>query len=144
MKIRDVMGTAPQEIGPGATIREAAREMARLAVGALIVLDGRKRIAGIVTERDVLLKVVAEGRDPDRTTVRDVMTSGVERVGPDDDLETAYRKMAAGRFRHLPVAVGDRVVGFLSLRTLLETRDRQRAEELAHLRGYILGERGGA
>lgn len=143
MKIREVMGKGPQEIGPEASILEAAQKMRSLKVGALIVFD-EGRIAGIVTERDILVKVVAEGRSPETVRVKEIMTMGVDSVAPDDDLEEAYRRMASGHFRHLPVVEGGRFVGVLSLRTLVETRDRQKAEVIEHLREYILGGRGPA
>jgi len=81
--------------------------------GSLVVMTGDK-LAGIVTERDILHKVVAEGRDLYDTRVRDVMTKNLVTVDPDDNILTALRLMRAYDIRRLPVVKGGRLIGLLT------------------------------
>ncbi len=97
------------------TLRDAARQMCDRHVGSILVLDG-ERVAGIVTERDVLA-VFARGDFEAR--VEDVMTRHPETVEPDESLEQAKLVMLHGGFRHVPVVEAGRVVGMLSMRDLL-------------------------
>jgi CBS domain-containing protein len=106
-------------IDGGASVREAAQRMCDNRVGSVVVLDG-DRLAGILTERDVLL-VVARGDLEAR--VDDVMTRGPETTEPDETLEQATLVMLHGGFRHLPVVDGGTVVGMLSMRDLLGPPD---------------------
>jgi CBS domain-containing protein len=100
----------------GLSLAAAARQMNGRRVGAALVLDG-ERIAGIVTERDVL-RAVAEGRI-EGTSVGDWMTRHPETIEPSDSTSTAATLMIHGGFRHLPVVEGDRVVGIVSIRDLM-------------------------
>jgi len=95
-----------------ATVADAARSM--LGDGcAVIVEDGT--LVGILTERDVLTRVVAKGRDPREVRVGEVMTEGPERLHPDDTFGFALHKMSVGSYRHLPVVADDgRLVGMLT------------------------------
>lgn len=102
-------------LGSQATVREACRLMARHGIGAVLVMDS-ERIAGIFTERDALKQVLAEGRDPERTSVAEVMTHDVVTVGPDTWSLDALRLMSQVGIRHLPVVDHDRVIGIISLR----------------------------
>ncbi|HSE79124.1 MAG TPA: CBS domain-containing protein, partial [Alphaproteobacteria bacterium] len=88
---------------PGsATVREAARRMKSRRVGAVLVIDADDRLAGIFTERDMVNRVVAEGRDPDATALTEVMTPRPSTIGPDASAIEALRMMNDGGFRHLP------------------------------------------
>ena len=104
-------------VGPEHTVRDAARMMARHHVGSAVVTDA-EQLAGILTERDVL-KQVAQGGDPDVTTVADMMTRDVVTVGPDWDLVEAAEEMARRRIRHLVVFEGGQLLGVLSVRDVL-------------------------
>jgi CBS domain-containing protein len=101
----------------GDTITEVAQRMVERNIGAVLVLDDG-RLVGIMTERDVL-RAVARGLHGD-AVVADHMTKHPESIGPEDTTEHAAVLMIHGGFRHLPVVEGDRVVGILSIRDLMQ------------------------
>ncbi|MGQ0664405.1 MAG: CBS domain-containing protein [Pseudomonadota bacterium] len=110
----------PQELvtfSGEATVREAATLMDRRRVGAVLVVEGG-RLIGIFTERDAITRVVAAGRDPDRTRLREVMTADPDTVSADDPASHALRMMSDRGYRHLPVVAGERLVGIVSVRDL--------------------------
>ncbi len=102
-----------------ATVFEAAGLMKRQGKGALLVLEG-SRLVGIVTERDVVFRVVAVGRDPRQTRLAEVMTPQPLSVHPDKPFLHALRIMHEGGFRHLPVVEYGRPIGVLSARDALD------------------------
>jgi CBS domain-containing protein len=110
----------------GATVQEACETMVAAGVGALVVLDDG-RLVGIVSERDVVARVVVRGLDPRKTLVGQVMTRDVRTAGTEVTIGQALEIMEAGGFRHLPlIDAARRPVGVVSVRDLL----RQRVEEL--------------
>lgn len=112
-QVRDVMTQNPTSCNPSATVVDAAKVMASEDVGSVpVVKDGR--LAGVVTDRDIVVRVLAEGRDPNSTTVGEIASSDLETVSPDDDLDTALRRMASGKVRRLPVVEGDQLVGIVA------------------------------
>jgi len=113
---RDVMATNLVQVDAGMALAEAAALMHAERVGAALVLDGN-RLAGILTERDVL-RAVAEGR-VDGTAVADWMTGQPETIELDDTTATAAALMIHGGFRHLPVVEAGAVVGIVSIRDLM-------------------------
>ena len=116
MQVRDVMTPATVTESRGDSLRAAAARMWRQQTGSLLVTeDGR--LAGIITERDVL-RAVALGADPDKSSVDDVMTAEVFTVPPDMDLQDAARLMAARWIRHLPVIDGEAILGVVSMRDM--------------------------
>jgi len=110
------------------TVTEAVKRMSEKRVGAVAVLDSGE-LRGIFTERDVMMRVVLEGRDPHTTKVSDVMTKDVETVHEDLSYGEALRLMVERHFRHLPV-VGSKgqVLGILSVRNVLQ----HTVEDLSH------------
>lgn len=98
-----------------ATVRAAAQAMRDRRVGAVLVGENRA-LEGIFTERDMVNRVVAEGRDPDRTTLADVMTANPDTIAPHATAIDALRRMQDGGFRHLPVVDRGRLVGIVSRR----------------------------
>src|SRR5215471_11819650 len=86
------------------SVIDAAREMNRLRIGSLVVVDGSK-VVGMFTERDILVRVVAEARDPNRVTVGQVMTAPVVSCTPETDLAECKSIVTARRIRHIPVVV---------------------------------------
>ncbi len=117
MKVSDVMTRHVEFIEPGRTAQDAAVLMGELDVSALPV-GAPEDLKGIITDRDLLYRVVAEGREPQRTRVLDVATRLVFTCRPDDTLMTAMDLMASHNIRRLPVVDENRVIGWLSLSDL--------------------------
>lgn len=118
MQVRDGMSTVVLTVGPGHTLREAARLMAERKVGAAVVMDPEQAGPGILTERD-LLNAVGRGQDPDVERVGDHLTSSVVFAAPDWSLEDAAAAMVRGGFRHLIVTDAGEVAGVLSVRDVV-------------------------
>ena len=118
-RVSEVMTRDVVTVSPGASVREAARLMAERNVGALPVVGEGGRLVGILSERDIVRRVVAAGRDPDSTRVSEVMTPDPVTVRPDYTLADALRVMAQLNVRHLPVVdEGGRLVGIISVRDI--------------------------
>lgn len=106
---------------PGETVEAAARRMAQHDVGTVVVLDGERRPLGVLTDRDVVLRVVAAGRDPATTTLREVMSAPAVRAGEATPIEEAIARMAGARARRLVVVDGEgRLAGIVSVDDVLE------------------------
>ena len=118
MQVRDGMSKLVLTVGPGHTLREAARLMAGRGVGAAIVIDPDGEGPAIITERDMLISL-GRGEDPDTEQVAHHLTSDVVYAAPDWSLEQAAAEMVRGRFRHLIVCEGPEVVGVLSVRDVV-------------------------
>lgn len=103
------------QVGPGATVIEAVRQMDARNVAAMLVMD-KGKLLGIFTERDLLKRVVATGRDAATTTVADVMTPDPVIIRAEAHPVDAMRAMREHGFRHLPVARGGKVIGIVSIR----------------------------
>lgn len=110
-------GRTLYSVTPDATLRAAAGVMAEARVGALAVLEGAA-LVGILSERDIVFRGVAQGLHSDDTPVRAVMTTDPVTVGVDDAVSNALAARLGDAFRHLPVMEGDRVVGLLSYRDI--------------------------
>jgi len=116
VQVQDVMTPATVIQARGDSLRAAAARMWRQQTGSLLITeDGR--LAGIVTERDVL-RAVALGADPDKSSVDDVMTAEVFTVPPDMPVQDAARLMASRWIRHLPVVDGEELLGVVSMRDM--------------------------
>jgi CBS domain-containing protein len=129
----DVMTTRLVSVGPEDSAAEAIRRMVDANVGSAVVLEG-SRLAGIFTERDVL-RLAAVGTDFDATRISDVMTPSPVTIGPDDDILAASRVMGERGVRHVPVAVGDHVLGIVGIRDVVRVlleRAYQRHDDDAH------------
>lgn len=118
MRVAEVMSGDVEFVAPEATAQEAAEMMGELEVGALPV-GGPETLVGVVTDRDLLYRVVAAGRDPTATRVREVMTSPVLACAEEDDVRAAMDLMAANHVRRLAVRnAAGRVTGWLTLTDL--------------------------
>jgi CBS domain-containing protein len=118
MYVRDGMSSTVLTVGPGHTLRQAARLMVEKRVGAAIVNDPEAPGPGIITERDVLA-AVGRGQDPDAESVSNHLTSDIVVAGPDWSLEQAAAEMVKRNFRHLVVVDGAELVGVLSMRDIV-------------------------
>ena len=112
---RDVMTAGAECVGENDTVATAAERMASLDVGALPICGEDDRLKGMVTDRDIVLKVVARGKDPQQTMVGS-LAEGTEvvTIGADDSLDEARRTMERHQVRRLPVIDGHRLVGIIS------------------------------
>src|SRR5206468_9083702 len=111
MKISEVMTRNPEVVRPDATVQEAARKMDELNVGALPVCDG-ERLVGMITDRDITVRVTAEGGAPDQYRVEKAMSAEVDYCFADDNVGAAAEKMQQRQIRRLPVVDRDqRLVG---------------------------------
>jgi CBS domain-containing protein len=120
------------------SVCEVARRMSELHVGAILVVqDGE--LKGVFSERDLLTRVVIEGLPADATPVGRVMTTNISTVDESASLEDAMEAMKAHGCRHLPVMRDSKVVGFLSMRDLMNHELAHKTEELHHMRAYIHG-----
>ena len=118
MHVRDGMSEVVLTVGPGHTLREAARAMAGRRVGAAVVMDPDAPGPGIITERDLLISL-GRGEDPDSERVADHLTSELVFAGPDWSLEQAAVAMVRGGFRHLIVIESGEPAGILSVRDIV-------------------------
>jgi CBS domain-containing protein len=125
-KIRDIMTSPPVTLGAEQSATDAASAMKENDVGDVIVMKD-DRMCGLVTDRDLAVRVVAEGLDPQSTRLDAVCTSDVVTIGPDDDVEQAIRIVRERAVRRVPVVEGDRPVGIVSIGDLAIERDETSA-----------------
>jgi CBS domain-containing protein len=137
MSIYDLVNT--QQIFPaqiGQTVFDVARAMVERNIGAVPVLrDGL--LVGIFSERDLLRRVVAEGKDPRTVRVEQVMTEDPLTVAPDESVETCMLLMRRHGFRHLPICEGRELRGIVSLRDILLHNLNEKDHEVRMMRAYI-------
>jgi CBS domain-containing protein len=127
--IRDVMTGNPTTCEPTATVVDAAKVMAREDIGPVPIVEGGK-LVGLVTDRDIIVRAVAEGRDVKSTTVRDVASRDLVTVNPDEDLDRALQLMAKHQVRRIPVVEGDRIVGIVSQADVARAADEEKTGEV--------------
>ena len=102
-KVREIMTGDPVNVGPDDSAQTAAQLMKTNHIGPIPVIDGEKKLVGIITDRDLAIKVVAEGRAPGQTSVADVMSRTLYTCGPNDDVEQAIKTMEEHQVRRVPV-----------------------------------------
>lgn len=126
-------------MAPGTPVRDAVRMMAEKRIGAILVMeDGR--LEGIFTERDVTVRVVAAGLDPEATPLSAVMTASPDTLEPDAKAIEALNLMEERRYRHLPVVASDgRVMGIVSIRDLFAVVRRTLEEEIRTREEFMFG-----
>jgi CBS domain-containing protein len=127
--VKDVMTSNPTTVQSDATVVEAARIMRDQDTGIVPVVEN-DRLVGTVTDRDITVRVVAEGRDPESTTVREIASTDVVSVEPQQDLSEAVRLMAEHQVRRLPVVENDRVVGIVAQADVAREADDAQTGEL--------------
>ena len=117
-------------------VAEAAQMMETHNIGIVAVLEG-ERLVGVFSERDVVRRVFNRGLDPLTTALGDVMTTNIVVASPDEDYQSAMRKMDQRNIRHLPVVDGDRMVSMLSIRDLMRVDMERMTEEIRSMHEYI-------
>lgn len=142
--VRDVLnrkgdrGHEVTTIESSAVTLEAAKQMRERHIGALVVMEGEK-IVGIFSERDLMNRVVAAGKDPATTPVRDVMTAKVAFCTRDTTVESCRTAMSRNRMRHLPVVEGGKLVGIISSGDILSRELVDHEETIRYLHEYMHG-----
>jgi CBS domain-containing protein len=121
-KVSEVMTPAPVAVPPQCSLAQAAEQMRRHGIGDVLVTED-DHLRGLVTDRDIVVRAVADGRDVSTTPVSEVCSSELFTLTPADDAETAVRLMREHAVRRVPVVDGDRPVGVVSLGDLAVERD---------------------
>ncbi|MGB0695016.1 MAG: CBS domain-containing protein [Rhodospirillaceae bacterium] len=128
---------------PDAIVKDAAAMMAEKKVAAMMVVEDDKLI-GIMTERDITVRLVAKGLNAAKTQVKDIMTPDPDCLQPSDDAKLALTMMRERGYRHLPVVDGETVVGMVSIRDLYGLALDTLESEVKHHEAFIFGESYGA
>ena len=123
MKLREIMTNTVVRINPEETVAVAARTLARYNIGMLPVCGGDGRLCGVVTDRDLVTRCIAAGKEPTRTTVREVMTSNVVSARQDMDTVAAAQLMGRQQIRRLPVLENGKLCGMVSLGDLASSEE---------------------
>ena len=121
-QIRDLMPPNPVVLPGTASVHEAARAMRDAAIGDVIVIENN-RVCGMITDRDIVVRTLAEARDPATTTLADICSHLLLVVRPTDSVEKAVRLMGTHALRRVPVVEGGQPVGMVSLGDLAVERD---------------------
>lgn len=132
--------TAPQDLAtvtPKVTVAEVSELMATRHIGAILVFE-KGKLAGIFTERDALVRVIAKGVDPKTTTVAEVMTRNPDTILPTESVQTALDLMAARGYRHLPVIDDGNLYGIISIRDLYRSVKAQMEEDILLLAEMLI------
>ncbi len=132
---------APQDlvtVRTHTTVEQAAQMMAERRIGAVLVVGEDGKLAGIFTERDALVRVVAWQRSPAATLVAEVMTPGPDTIQTDSSVQIALDQMAERGYRHLPVLDGDRIYGIISIRDLYRSMKSQMEEDILMLAEMLI------
>jgi CBS domain-containing protein len=123
--IRDLLKGNPVTVEASATVEEAAKLMDQNDIGNVLVVENNE-VQGIVTDRDIVVRVVAKGNGPD-ASVREAATTDLETLEPDASIDDAIKKMQQGNVRRLPVVEDGKPVGVVSLGDLAQARDKDSA-----------------
>jgi CBS domain-containing protein len=122
-----------------ATVGDAAQRLAQHKIGALPVMGAGGRLAGIISERDVVRGVAARGGDVLHEPVSALMTAGVETATEAESIGDVMQRMSKGRFRHMPVLKDGRLVGMISIGDVVKQRLDEQELEVDTLRGFVTG-----
>jgi CBS domain-containing protein len=113
--VREVMSATAETVTPEATLADAAKVMERADIGDVLIVDGTRQLRGIVTDRDIAIRAIAEGRDPNSTPVEEIMTPTVETISSSATVREAIETMRRHDIRRLPVVDGGSPIGVVSL-----------------------------
>jgi CBS domain-containing protein len=139
--VRDVLATKDskiQSISPKATVFEALKQMSDKEIGALVVMENKK-VVGIISERDYARKIILQGKTSKETLVKEVMSSNLFSVTPDNSVEEAMVLMTGKHVRHLPVFDNNKFVGVISIGDVLKSIISNKDFLIDQLSSYISG-----
>jgi CBS domain-containing protein len=126
-------------VEPTTTIAEVTERLATHRIGAVLVMDRAEQLLGIVSERDIVRSLAANGARTLEMTAGQLMTRALQVATPETTVGEAMHMMTEGRFRHLPVIHQDSVVGLISIGDVVKARIMQQAQEVDSLRAYVAG-----
>ncbi len=132
-------GRTVWSISPEATVYEAIERMSENNIGALVVLNSKEKLVGIISERDYARKVILKGRQSRETRVREIMSMPVFHVAPETTIDGCMRVMTLRLVRHLPVLEDERVVGMISMGDLVKWIINSHEQTIHQLENYIGG-----
>jgi len=125
--IKDVMTPNPVCVDPHSSAADAARRMRDVDSGAILVAEGG-HLKGLLTDRDIVVRAIAEGRDPSQVEVQEICSSDIQALRPEDDIDSAVRLMRERHIRRIPVVEDDdHPVGIVSIGDLALARDERSA-----------------
>ena len=137
--IIDVKGDAVETIASTAQVSAAVSQLRAKRVGALVVCDQERTVAGILSERDIIRGLAEHGDGALDMHVKDFMTATVSLCNPDDTVAQVMQKMTDGRFRHMPVVIDGKLSGIISIGDVVKKRLSEMETETAAMREYIAG-----
>lgn len=140
MRVKSILSSKGEHVAKvtsSDTIRITLLRLKTHNIGALVVSDDGETVNGIISERDLVRALVDHGPALLEMSVAELMTSKVETCTPEDDIEDVMDTMTNGRFRHMPVMVGDRLVGVVSIGDLVKHRMGELVDETKALREYV-------
>jgi CBS domain-containing protein len=127
--IRDLMTVKPRTVKTGDSIVDAAKLMRGEDAGIAPIVDG-ERLVGVLTDRDIAVRVVAEGKDPSKTKVEEIASGSLVTLEPEQDLDDALRLMAQHQVRRLPVVESGKLVGIVAQADVARHADAERTGEV--------------
>ncbi|MBN8916714.1 CBS domain-containing protein [Xanthobacter sp. YC-JY1] len=125
-------------LSPDATLGDAVASLARNRIGAIVVTDANMGVEGIISERDVVRLIGERGVDVLSEPLAGLMTKAVVTCAPDETVPQIMERMTRGRFRHVPVVAGGKLVGIISIGDVVKYRVEEMERESAQLRDYIM------
>ena len=140
--ILEVKGDDVWSVSPDTSVFDALRIMADKDVGVLMVMEGN-HLTGVVSERDYARKIILKGKTSKGTPVRDIMSSPVITIHPDQTIDEAMYLMNARGIRHLPVVLDDEVLGVISIRDVLRAIIYRQRQKLKEMEDRVIGQPGG-
>jgi CBS domain-containing protein len=126
-------------VHPSATIAEVADVLMQRGIGAVLVVDEARQLLGVVSERDIVRGLSANGAATLEMTAGQLMTRPLQTASPQTTIIDAMRKMTVGRFRHVPVMENGDLVGLVSIGDVVKARIMEQEEEVDSLKAYIAG-----
>ena len=132
-KARDIMTGSPECVGENDSITDASKKLAKLDIGAMPICGEDNRLKGMLTDRDIAIKVLAEDRDPSSTTAGELAQGKPVTIGADDSIDEAITTMADHKVRRLPVIDGHDLVGIISQADIANNVDEEQVGRLVDI-----------
>jgi CBS domain-containing protein len=129
-------GSSVVTITPDITVLDALKQMAEKNIGSIVVVENGQYV-GVLTERDYARKVILKGKSSTTTLVKEIMSTGLPRITPDNSLETCMQIMSENNIRYLPVFENDQLCGIISINDVIKETILTQKETIEHLQNYI-------